>query len=190
VGAVVEEPADRYVRVTAQEAAAAVAGRVCQACRGPKSPGFAFCRTDHLALTALDRAQVARPQADGFVDAYNAALLHLRAHPVRQKQLAPRGGWAFASPIELAAAGFVFLDEAHCRVPRCGRLVWWFRSPDGKRVAVNAGHRQDPKPHDWQPHRASCPDPGYFERTQARRAERRTGKPRRRALQTSARGAR
>jgi hypothetical protein len=190
--------AERYVSVSEGEARAAVDGAVCPACSGPKTPGFAFCRTDHLALTVRERAEISRgPGAAGFLEAYGAALSHLRAYPVRQKQLAPQGGWRFASPIELAEAGYVFLNDGHCGAPRCSREIWWFRTPDGGRVSVNAGHRENPKPFDWQPHRTNCADPGYWERVKQRqdakhkaRTEARRQRRSAKRVQTSARGAR
>jgi hypothetical protein len=151
--------------LTDAEIVAAIESRVCPACSGVKGAKSAFCRTDELALTIFQRGFLrGGPTGVDFFETFRSALRHLQIHKERKMKLAA-DGWRHSTAADMEANGYRFIRHSDCGAPKCQARIVWYRTPRNAVMSVNLS--------DYQPHRSSCADPGYFDRRRAQTSARR-----------------
>jgi hypothetical protein len=152
--------------ISDEQVRAFLSGDVCAACGGAKTLNWAFCRTDFAALTIWQRGQLAEGlKHPDFAQVFRSALRHLQLNTQRRQRLANTPAeWRHSSAEALHQAGYSFVELSQCRAPRClARIAWW-RTPNGGLIPIN--------PADFQPHRASCRQPEFFQKSLAQTSAR------------------
>lgn len=156
------------------EARAAARCCVCDAAKGAAQP---VCQSDWLALTLAQRLAIAKAETPARADeAFAVAVRFLRGLPKYRRVRVietptgdggdrARSTWRLHSAEEMEATGFRQIGHGQCQAPRCLQSIVWYWTPNQKKMAVNLA--------DYQPHVATCKDPGYAQRVKDFKSQRR-----------------